>query len=179
MTIEALQKRIKTTEDLRSVVSTMKSLSSVSILQYEQANVTLKKYRENLIDAFHAMVLSQGLPELSKDKSAPRYLFILIGSDSGLVGRFNKEVIEQTSDWLKSNNINISNVWFITIGKRIAALAEQKHLKIFAKYVSSIVFELEYCFATTQNLVLAILNVENVMLPVALYELAPHILKIY
>ena len=38
MTIEALQKRIKTTEDLRSIVSTMKALSSVSILQYEQAN---------------------------------------------------------------------------------------------------------------------------------------------
>ena len=137
MTIEALQKRIKTTEDLRSIVSTMKALSSVSILQYEQANRALKKYRDNLSDAFQALVLSQGLPEVIKEKSAPRYLFILIGSDSGLVGRFNKEVIEQTSDWLKSNNINISDVWFITIGKRIAALAEQKHLKIFAKYASA------------------------------------------
>ena len=140
MSIEALQKRIKTTEDLRSIVSTMKALSSVSILQYEQANRHLKKYRDNLTDAFHALVLSQGLPDISKDTSAPRYLFILVGSDSGLVGKFNQELIGKTTDWLKSNNINIADVWFITIGKRITALAEQKRLKIFAKYASASVF---------------------------------------
>ncbi len=137
MTIEALQKRIKTTEDLRSIVSTMKALSSVSILQYEQANRVLKKYRENLSDAFQALVLSQGLPEVIKDKSTPRYLFILIGSDSGLVGKFNREVIEKSENWLKANSININDVWFITIGKRISAIAEQKRLRIFAKYASA------------------------------------------
>lgn len=137
MTIETLKKRLKTTEDLRSIVSTMKALSSVSILQYEQANNSLKKYRDNLVDAFQALVLSQGLPEISKEKSSPKYLFILIGSDSGLVGKFNQEILLQIEQWLRRHKINISDVWFITVGKRITALAEQKKLKIFAKYASA------------------------------------------
>lgn len=137
MTIEALQKRIKTTEDLRGVVSTMKALSSVSILQFEQANNHLKRYRENLSDAFQALALSQGLPDIIKEKSTPRYLIILIGSDSGMVGKFNKEVLSEAENRLKSQKINIQDVWFITVGKRITALAEQKNLKIFAKYASA------------------------------------------
>ena len=137
MTIEALKKRLKTTEDLRSIVSTMKALSSVSILQYEQANNSLKKYRDNLVDAFQALVLSQGMPEISKDKSAPKYLFILVGSDTGLVGKFNQEIMEKSIFWLKKHNINPAEVSFITIGKRITAIAEQKKVKIFAKYASA------------------------------------------
>lgn len=137
MTIEALQKRIKTTEDLRGVVSTMKALSSVSILQFEQANNHLKRYRENLSDAFQALALSQGLPDIIKEKSTPRHLMILIGSDSGMVGKFNKEVLSEAENRLKSQKINIQDVWFITVGKRITALAEQKNLKIFAKYASA------------------------------------------
>lgn len=137
MTIETLQKRIKTTQDLREIVSTMKALSSVSILQFEQANASLNKYRNNLSDAFQALVMSQGLPNLVEDKSAPRYLFILIGSDSGLVGKFNKDVLDKSLSWIKNNKININEVHFITVGKRITALAEQQKLKIFAKYSSA------------------------------------------
>jgi len=137
MTIDVLQKRIKTTQDLRGIVSTMKALSSVSILQYEQADRALKKYRDNLSDAFHALVLSQGLPDMVKDHTAPRYLFILIGSDSGLVGKFNKDVLESAENQLKSLKVNLSDSWFITVGKRITALAEQKQLKLFAKYASA------------------------------------------
>ena len=44
MDIEGLQKRIKTTKDLRSIVSTMKSLSAVSIIQYDSALKSLIEY---------------------------------------------------------------------------------------------------------------------------------------
>lgn len=44
MDIEGLQKRIKTTQDLRSIVSTMKSLSAVSIIQYDTALKSLIEY---------------------------------------------------------------------------------------------------------------------------------------
>jgi len=36
-TLEALAARIETTEDIQSIVGTMKSLSAVSIRQYERA----------------------------------------------------------------------------------------------------------------------------------------------
>ena len=61
MVLEVLQRKIKTTQDLRDIVSTMKTLSSVSILQYEKANQALARYRRNLRDAFHAVIKYQGL----------------------------------------------------------------------------------------------------------------------
>jgi len=138
MTIEALKKRIKTTEDLRGVVSTMKSLSSVSILQYEQANAALEKYRRNLKDAFHALVLCKGLPFFaSRGHAKPRYLQILIGSDNGMVGKFNREILEQVKTAAEQQNIPISEILFIVIGKRLVMLSEQKGLNLFAKYASS------------------------------------------
>ena len=95
MSSEALKKRIKTTQDLREIVSTMKSLSSVSILQYEQANSALEKYRRNLRDAFHALIRKEGIHSLRVNASQPeKHLIILIGSDSGMVGKFNKEIIQ-------------------------------------------------------------------------------------
>ena len=56
MSMESLQRRIKTTQDLRDIVSTMKSLSSVSILQYDQAGIALEQYLKNILDAFHALI---------------------------------------------------------------------------------------------------------------------------
>ena len=94
MSLEKLQRQIKTTQELREIVSTMKLLSSVSILQYEQAGAALEKYRRNLRTAFQALIRRYGLPHPAKSKAPPKYLLILIGSDNGMVGKFNQEIIK-------------------------------------------------------------------------------------
>lgn len=134
MTIEALKKRIKVTEDLREIVGTMKALSSVSILQYEQANTALAQYRRNLQDAFQALIKQGGLPN-NKIKAAPnRQLVILIGTDNGMVGKFNKEILDKAKADLKKQGVSLKNTLFLTIGKRIGGLAAQSNLKLYAKY---------------------------------------------
>ena len=55
MTQETLNKRIKTTTDLRGIVSTMKMLSSVSVGQFERALKSLNQYTENLQNAFRGL----------------------------------------------------------------------------------------------------------------------------
>ena len=126
MPAEALQRKIKTTKDLREIVSNMKTLSSVSILQYEQANTVLREYRRNLRDAFHALAIHNHIPNLTTPpRTHPRYLFILIGSDNGMVGRFNRELTENVKDFIKTQNINLADTYFITVGKRLSVLAEQ------------------------------------------------------
>lgn len=135
MTLEFLQRKIKNTEDMRDIVSTMKTLSSVSILQYQQANKALEQYRRNLHDAFHAYVRKFGIPVQRAQKSDKgRYLVILIGSDNGMVGKFNKEIIEAAETELKKKKIELSDVLFLVVGKRLAMLAEQRNLNIYAKY---------------------------------------------
>ena len=94
MTLEALNKRIKTTTDLREIVSTMKVLSSVSIGPYEKALASLTEYAQTIRDAFWGFMLSSDfiLPR-EKKIDTPHYLSILIGTDNGLVGNIPFEVL--------------------------------------------------------------------------------------
>ena len=132
-TLEVLQKRIKTTADLRDIVSTMKSLSSVSILQYDQAAQSLKTYRKNIQDGFHALLKFRSMPLMSglKEKTG-KTMVVVIGTDSGLVGRFNKETLLKAQSFLQENGIK--DALFLTVGKRMAVLAENAGVDVFAKY---------------------------------------------
>ncbi len=137
MTLESLQKRIKTTQDLRNIVSTMKALSSVSILQYDEAALSLKGYQKNIRDAFHAMIKRGDLPSRLKPAAAGKTLIILVGTDSGLVGRFNTEIVKKALLDLQENKTPLSDTLFLTVGKRMMAAADSHHLNIFAKYAIS------------------------------------------
>ena len=135
MSLEGLQRKIKTTREMRGIVSTMKTLSSVSILQYEQANAALEKYRRNLRDAFQALIQKYGLPPKVKSNGAPqKHLFILVGSDNGMVGKFNREVIQSVCQQLHKQGILPRQAMFLPIGKRMVMLVEQQRWPIFAKY---------------------------------------------
>lgn len=138
MAVEILRRRIKTTQDLRDIVSNMKMLSSVSILQYEQADKALDKYLRNLRDAFHILAIHHLLPQVTGTKvKKHRYLFLLIGSDNGMVGRFNREIVEKAKDYLRQKHISLNDVLFVTIGKRVSALAENNRLKVYQSYAVS------------------------------------------
>lgn len=135
MAVEILRRKIKTTQDLRDIVSNMKMLSSVSIMQYEQADKALDKYLRNLRDAFHILALQHALPQANNIKvQNHRYLFLLIGSDNGMVGRFNREIIDEVKSYLQQKHISINNTLFVTIGKRVSALAESNRFKIYKSY---------------------------------------------
>ena len=138
MASEVLQRKIKTTQDLRDIVSNMKTLSSVSILQYEQANTVLDKYQRNLRDAFQVLAIHNGMPQIKSQKTPnKRHLFVLIGSDNGMVGKFNREVTEKVSDFIKEQKIAKKDTYFITIGKRLSALAEQAGFNILNGFATS------------------------------------------
>lgn len=138
MAVEILRRRIKTTQDLRDIVSNMKMLSSVSILQYEQTDKALDKYLRNLRDAFHILAIYHLLPQVTSAKvKKHRYLFLLIGSDNGMVGRFNREIVEKAKDYLRQKHISLNDVLFVTIGKRVSALAENNRLKVYQSYAVS------------------------------------------
>ncbi len=137
MTLETLQKRIKTTQDLRNIVSTMKALSSVSILQYDQAAASLKGYRKNIRDGFHALMKRGQMPPLPEHPKEGKTLVILIGTDSGLVGRFNNEIVTKARDEIHLAQKHLSDVLFLSVGKRMAVLAENAKMNLIGKYAIS------------------------------------------
>lgn len=159
MAVEILRRRIKTTQDLRDIVSNMKMLSSVSILQYEQADKALDKYLRNLRDAFHVLAINKGLPNVTnRNIKQSRYLFLLVGSDNGMVGRFNREIVDSVLQCLREKHLNLHDTVFITVGKRVCALAENKHIHPYKSYAVS--NSVKAVFLLSENI---ILNIDEVI----------------
>ena len=123
---EELERRIKTTTDLKGIVKTMKMLSSVSFSQYEKALNSLIQYGKTLHEAFHGL-FSQNFFDYSPSEiktTTPKILAIVIGSDNGLVGRFNKEILNYVKTSCSELGTNKKQIRMIAVGKRIALLAQ-------------------------------------------------------
>lgn len=138
MTQETLNKRIKTTTDLRGIVSTMKMLSSVSVGQFERALKSLNQYTENIQNAFRGLFAQESFqytPPVMRVKNK-KILAVLIGSDNGLVGRFNRDVLDNMKKTLEpiteKNQIKI-----ISIGKRLSAIIPTNGFHLLAHYNNS------------------------------------------
>lgn len=124
MTLEALDKRIKATTDLREIVSTMKVLSSVSIGPYEKALDSLTQYAHTIKEAFLGFMLSSNItfPKSKNSNTEERILAILIGTDNGLVGKFNRDVLTFAQNHFQDYTIDSSKVAYLCVGKRLGGL---------------------------------------------------------
>ncbi|MGD1854344.1 MAG: F0F1 ATP synthase subunit gamma [Leptolyngbyaceae cyanobacterium] len=125
-TLESLQRKIKTADDLQSVVKTMKSLAAVSIHQYENAVVSLADHSQVLAMALQVLMIN--LPEaLSTQKpTAPKHLGIVIfGSDQGMCGRFNPQLVEFVGRRLhrfqNKSAGEVADPTFLAVGSRVVA----------------------------------------------------------
>lgn len=139
MTLEALDKRIKTTTDLREIVSTMKILSSVSIGPYEKALESLTQYADTVKDAFLGFMLnSDSFFRPNKKISEERILTILIGTDNGLVGKFNRDIFNYAQKTLSEMNIPSNNIAYLCVGKRLGAITQGNvQKKLYGTYAVS------------------------------------------
>jgi F-type H+-transporting ATPase subunit gamma len=108
-TLEGLRRQIETATDLGSVVTTMKTLAAVSIHQYERAVEALADYNRTIEWGFRIALREEpyyGEREIGGGRAAA----IVFGSDQGMCGRFNEEIVslfskratdnQDRSDWL-------------------------------------------------------------------------------
>ena len=135
MTLEALTKRIKTTTDLKDIVGTMKMLSSVSIAPYEKALKSITHYGETIKDAFVGLLKEENfiyLPHPIKS-STPQTIAIIIGTDNGLVGRFNRDILSFAKSDLTDRGC-FDQTEFICVGKRLGLMADSAKFPVAATY---------------------------------------------
>ena len=111
-TLEGLKKRIKTTASLKDIVSSMKTLSAVSVGQYEKSTKALKKYSESIEMALLALIHGRSIPHTIPQKLKEKIVVVVLGSNQGLVGKFNKSITNFTMESLKQNGIDIKDVDF-------------------------------------------------------------------
>lgn len=98
-TLETLSEMLETTGEIRSIVRTMKSLSAVSIRQYEQAEAAMSGHEKTIDLALSAVVTDRRARGLSLPvtmaRDSGRGALVVIGSDRGLCGRYNEIVTQE------------------------------------------------------------------------------------
>lgn len=121
-TAETLQRRIRSFEDLRSIVSTMKALSAVSIRQYERAVESLRDYYRTVALGLHvALQHMQPIPTGSRARGQAPVGAVVFGSDHGLCGRFNEDVADHALNRLVAVGAGRR---VLAVGARVAAHLE-------------------------------------------------------
>ena len=120
-TLEGLKRRIKTTTSLKEIVSSMKTLSAVSVGQYEKSTRALTQYSESIKLALLALIKGRSIPSNVPQKLREKVVAIILGSDQGLVGKFNKSIANFALEHLKQQNVNLDEVEFIVGGKSLSS----------------------------------------------------------
>ncbi|MBI1223341.1 MAG: F0F1 ATP synthase subunit gamma [Bacteroidetes bacterium] len=115
VTIESLRRKIESAAELGQVVSTMKAMAALNIGQYEQAVHSLKEYYNTVALGITAYLRRNKAFMMPESAEAQTHVAIVFGSDQGLVGSFNHQLVQFAEAKLKLLPGTIQ-VW--TIGER-------------------------------------------------------------
>ena len=150
-TLDMLERQISSAEDLASVVRTMKTLAAVSIRQYEEAVESLRDYRRTVEDGLRMLLWETSPDDVSIDiteqTGSRRELAVVFGSDQGMCGQFNQQIVtfvidrfsstssettETASDTPSDQQSSQQPPAIIAVGHRCAGLLEEAGFNIQA-----------------------------------------------
>lgn len=124
--LEHLQKRLDSLGDLRGIVKTMKALSAANIHQYEQAVRALAGYYRTVEMGLHVVLkdFDPGSFAGGSPKGNHRLGAVVFGSDHGLCGRFNEDIVEYSLKRMESIPADRDSRRILAVGARAAASLE-------------------------------------------------------
>ena len=136
-TLEALSRTINSIEDLQSVVRTMKALAMVNLRQYEKARLSLTDYNHTIELGLQALLQHRHfsdspLAQIPLATSQPKRSavgVIIFGSDHGLCGQFNEQIVNYTFQELRQLQIPLENCQWLAIGARLIPYLDQQPIQ--------------------------------------------------
>jgi F-type H+-transporting ATPase subunit gamma len=123
-TFEALRRRISATESLQSIVRTMKSLSAVSVRQYDQAAAALASYARTIELGLRVVLRDRSPGPERPRREARRTGAVVFGSDHGLCGGFNDGIAAFARTSVEALGLPREARAWLAVGGRAAARLE-------------------------------------------------------
>ncbi|MDR3079046.1 MAG: F0F1 ATP synthase subunit gamma [Rickettsiales bacterium] len=135
--LNTLKNELKSTRELKGVVSTMKALAVASIKTYEKIVFNLLKYQSNVDLGLQAILKKNpeildhigysGYPGEGEKPEIPRKtVALVIGSNQGLCGKFNDRV----ADFFLKNRSPQNYNYLVTVGNRVNTLISARHITV-------------------------------------------------
>jgi F-type H+-transporting ATPase subunit gamma len=114
-----LQRKINSTEDLRSVVKTMKALAAVNIRQFEKAVDALKRYSQTVDMGLQvALCHRPGFTVTARPAAQGATGAVVYGTDQGMCGALNETVVSHALSVVDGLNIAGERLRLIAVGVR-------------------------------------------------------------
>lgn len=123
-TLQDIERRLKSADDLHTVVRTMKSLAAVSIRQYEEASRSLDEYFHSVEMGLRAALRTH--PLIGGREEPTRTLVMVFGSDQGMAGRFNESLFEFVLEDLQAAGRRAGPLLHWVVGLKARGLMEDQ-----------------------------------------------------
>jgi F-type H+-transporting ATPase subunit gamma len=117
-TIESLRRKIKSTQDLLSVVKTMKALAAVSIRQYQRSVESLVDYNDAVERGLQILLRAQ---EESHPAPGPVPLTkagVIVSGRPGSVRTIQRQVVSHALDELEMLKVPNQFRYILSVGER-------------------------------------------------------------
>ncbi|MBF2016671.1 MAG: F0F1 ATP synthase subunit gamma [Rivularia sp. T60_A2020_040] len=138
--LEALTAQIDSIKDLQSVVKTMKALAMVSIRQYEIAVTALADYNRTVEMGLQILLRYRYFSEqplFTNQRKTGTLGVIIFGSDHGLCGQFNEQIVSFALEQLNQKQIKSENIMIATVGARLIPYLEAAKQPISAQFAGA------------------------------------------
>lgn len=123
--VEALKKTIHVTQELHSVVKTMKVLAGLNIRVYERAAHAVAEYNRTVEMGLQVALKRMGDPVSSSQISPGRKLGVIVfGSDQGMCGQLNDLIVAHALRALARFPLNRLDQAVLAVGLRAGAQLE-------------------------------------------------------
>jgi F-type H+-transporting ATPase subunit gamma len=126
-TIEDLKRRIKSTEELQSVVRTMKALAAVKIRQFEKAVESLADYNRTVEMGLQVVLKDRedvliGARSVEKERVGA----FVFGSDQGMCGQLNDHIVSHAMKEMdRVSGLRRENRLVMAVGQRVSARMQE------------------------------------------------------
>jgi F-type H+-transporting ATPase subunit gamma len=120
-TLETLSRRIESTEDLQSLVRSMKTLSAVSIRQFERAEESLRLFQRTIDMGLQVVLKHHPVREGMPRGHQTGMVLVVFGSDRGLCGGFNENAAELACTHISRSEDAAHRIYILAVGAQVAA----------------------------------------------------------
>lgn len=132
--LETMKRRIRSAEDMQSIVHTMRSFAAVNIKQYESAARASNDYLETVLKGLEMLRWLHPQQETPPRTDSDQLVGLVVyGSDQGMCGSFNEQITTYVHEIILSR-FDREQVRLQVVGSRAADLMSDHGYEIDALY---------------------------------------------
>ncbi len=130
---ERAKSRLNNLEAIEPLLGALKTMSMGALQMAQNKLDTIRKFEQN-----YTHILAEILPRINLQKiqskltpggdSQANHIFLIIGSERGLCGKFNQSLANKAMKWIKDQDLETYHIW--AMGNRMVHSLERMNIKL-------------------------------------------------